>query len=137
MWQYLLPIGMSLLQHHEQRRQADADRKLNAELTRYSPWTGMQIDPRAGTRDPNAAKTLSTGILTGAAQSQASEDRNLALEDRKNRQQFQNDMINQRMLYNKQIGQQAGRPQFGPEEAPMMEGTGKWMDMLYGPKYPY
>lgn len=61
-----LAAGAALggLKYLEGKKQADAQRKTNAEITRYSPWTGMQAQ---AVRDPSLLGDVMTGSAMGAA----------------------------------------------------------------------
>ena len=58
--------GSGLLQYPEQKKQADEQRRINAEAMRYSPWTGMKPD-QLYTPEPSLMGNIVQGGLTGAS----------------------------------------------------------------------
>ena len=58
---------MGALQTKQQHEEAKRQAKLQAEVARYSPWTGMKPQMVSG---PNAMGNLMQGALTGAAMAQ-------------------------------------------------------------------
>ena len=56
--------GMGLLSQREQAEKAKQDKLLNAEITRYQPWTGAQT--QAVTQAPSPMQALMSGGLGGA-----------------------------------------------------------------------
>lgn len=64
MWPALLAgAGLGLVKNLEGQRLAGEERKRQAAMTRYSPWTGMQGH---SVQDPSLVGDLSTGAAIGA-----------------------------------------------------------------------
>lgn len=59
MWQMLLGAGLGALSANQKQKAEEENNKMQAELTRYSPWTGMK-----GTISHNAPSMLD-GVLQG------------------------------------------------------------------------
>lgn len=53
--------GLGALQYGQKKKEAAKQRELQAEIARWSPWSGMQANTQ-GTQDPN----LVGEVLTGA-----------------------------------------------------------------------
>lgn len=66
MWPLLLAgAGLGVAKNIEAQSQADAERKRQAAIARYSPWTGM--NPNFGAiKEPSLLGNIATGAATGA-----------------------------------------------------------------------
>lgn len=62
-WLALAGLGLGMLKSGEEKRQADADRKLRAEEIRYSPWTKMQNFTQV--KNPNYMGNMMSGGVAG------------------------------------------------------------------------
>ena len=69
MWPLILAgAGLGAVRSMQQEQQAKQDRKREAEIARWSPWSGMQAQ-RVGT--PDYMDNIMQGGLTGAMMGQA------------------------------------------------------------------
>ena len=59
--------GLAALKNEQDRKNRRAEGEVQAETSRWSPWTGMQSSPKT---DYNPVGTLSSGLMSGAMMAQ-------------------------------------------------------------------
>jgi hypothetical protein len=72
MWPILIGAAIGLAKSHLDQQEAERQRKVQAEVTRYSPWTGMT--PNTQIKNANYLSGAASGALTGAAVQQGAPD---------------------------------------------------------------
>lgn len=64
MWWNLIPLAMGAVKAQDDAEAAKAQRAVNAETARWSPWTGMRADTNV--QQPSAAGTMMQAGMTSA-----------------------------------------------------------------------
>ena len=95
MWAFAIPAAIAAAQYIDQRGREKEDRKMQAEMLKYSPWTGVAQSASAFNQDPkkSGVSMLGAGVLSGMAQSQASDQAEKAEANQKEDRNFRRLML--------------------------------------------